>query len=185
MLGRPVLLTLAGRCRPGPPFPHSGRPGEPRVGAWPASEARFPHLSGGGIPTSSWAELRGSREASGERGLPWHTWGGQARPPIQCEQGSVRLPSGWLCGQWESGPAPYHLPRPPPRELGRTVPTGAGGEAPLVCTGCPGMQRDKPWAPLSQELWAAGQEGAGPASAGGTGQVGGGEHRGGEPRGPG
>lgn len=74
MLGRPTRLT------PGHPPPTPGRPSEPQVGAWPASEARFPHLNGGGISASSWAELGGSGEASGEQGHPWFTRGRQTRP---------------------------------------------------------------------------------------------------------
>lgn len=51
--------------------------------------------------------------------------------------------------------------------------TGAAEEAPRVCTGHPGMWRDRPRGPLSQEPRALGQEGEAPPQAAGTGHRGG------------
>lgn len=101
-------------------------------------------------------------------------WRGRQEHP-KPPQAEVREAAPWV-GAWAGSGNPARLPvacpHPPSRELGQTMPMGAAGEAPCVCTGHPGMWRDRPWGPLSQDLQALGQEGEGPLSAGGPGPVG-------------
>ena len=83
-------------------------------------------------------------------------------------------PCGWGRGQQKSGRAPPSpaLPPLPPNPHPRTGLDNAWGpvqgEAPSVDTGRPGMWWDGPPGPLSQELWAPGQEEEGQPSTGGT-----------------
>lgn len=82
------------------------------------------------------------------------------------------MPRGWVRGQ-AAGTRPGSLSPPTTPTPGTRAHNamGAAGEAPCVCTGHPGMWRDGPWGPLSQELQALGQKGEGPPSAGGAGPV--------------
>lgn len=126
----------------------------------------------GVICPASFVKLRGAKERLEDRialGVVMST----GAPQAATGRGQGGRPVGGCVGrQREPGPAPCPLPTPPSRELGQTMPMGAAGEAPRVCTGHPGMWRDRPWGSLSQDLQALGQEGEGPLSAGGPGPAG-------------
>lgn len=135
------------------------RASKPGGGSWPASgmhlNLSFPHLSNGG---EACCLLQEAQELPPTPGSP------RCIGASQCphRQRSVGPPCGW---DPAGLPALDPSPRPQGTELDNAQ--GADREVPCVCTGRPGMWWDRPWGPLSQELWASGQEGEGPSSTGG------------------